>query len=252
MGEKVEGESLFAWLVMLFLPEECYVKFFEEFNFFDVPCLKIALSKGLGYGIIVGSLLVKIPQIIKIVSSKSGEGISLLGVLLELTAISATWSYSVANSFPFSTWGEALFLAAQTSAIGFLCLLFSDKQAQAFGFVVSYAVIMGILLSGVTPMNVLAFLQASNIFLILSAKLVQAQTNYSNGHTGQLSAITVFLLTSGAYARIFTTIQETGDLLTVAVYIVSALANSLILVQVLYYWNATIVYLDKQKGKKKY
>ncbi|KAJ8031173.1 Mannose-P-dolichol utilization defect 1 protein [Holothuria leucospilota] len=246
-----ERESLFMWLMMLFLPEECYVEFFEEFNFFDVSCWKIALSKGLGYYAIIGSLLVKIPQIIKIVNSKSGEGISLLGVFLELTAVSALWAYAVANSYPFSTYGDAMFLVVQTLTIGFLCQWFNDKHGQAFGFVGVYALVMWFLLSGMTPMPVLATLQGSNIFLILVAKLSQAQTNYRNGHTGQLSAITVFLLTTCVYARIFTTIQETGDLLTVSVYIVAALANSLILVQVLYYWDATITYLDKQERKKK-
>ncbi|PIK37806.1 putative mannose-P-dolichol utilization defect 1 protein [Apostichopus japonicus] len=212
--EEVVRDSMFAWLVMLVLPETCYVEFFENFNFLDVPCLKIAISKGLGIGIILGSVLVKIPQIVKIAGSRSAEGISLLGVILELIAISATWAYSVANAYPFSAWGEALFLAIQTSTIGFMCLVFSGKQTSAFGFLGVYAGIMWFLLSGMTPMNVLASLQASNIFLVVSSKLIQAQTNYRNGHTGQLSGITVFLLTAGSYARIFTTIQETGDTLT--------------------------------------
>ena len=47
--------------------------------------------------------------------------------------------------------------------------------------------------------------------MIVVGKLIQAVTNYKNGHTGQLSAITVFLLTAGSLARIFTSIQETGD-----------------------------------------
>ena len=47
--------------------------------------------------------------------------------------------------------------------------------------------------------------------MIVVGKLIQAATNYKNGHTGQLSAITVFLLTAGSLARIFTSIQETGD-----------------------------------------
>ena len=47
--------------------------------------------------------------------------------------------------------------------------------------------------------------------MIVVGKLIQAATNYKNGHTGQLSAITVFLLTLGSLARIFTSIQDTGD-----------------------------------------
>lgn len=41
----------------------------------------------------------------------------------------------------------------------------------------------------------------------LLLQLLQAATNYRNGHTGQLSAITVFMLFGGALARIFTSVQ---------------------------------------------
>lgn len=71
----------------------------------------------------------------------------------------------------YRAWGEALFLAIQTSTIGFMCLVFSGKQTSALGFLGVYAGIMWFLLSGMTPMNVLASLQASNIFLVVSSKV---------------------------------------------------------------------------------
>ena len=43
--------------------------------------------------------------------------------------------------------------------------------------------------------------------MIVVGKLIQAISNFRQGHTGQLSAITVFLLTAGSLARIFTSIQ---------------------------------------------
>ena len=61
------------------------------------------------------------------------------------------------------------------------------------------------------PEEVLWYGQAANIPMIVIGKLIQAITNFKNGHTGQLSAITVFLLTLGSLARIFTSIQDTGD-----------------------------------------
>ena len=64
---------------------------------------------------------------------------------------------------------------------------------------------------GLIPNDILWYGQAANIPLIVVGKLIQAATNYKNGHTGQLSAITVFLLTLGSLARIFTSIQDTGD-----------------------------------------
>lgn len=67
----------------------------------SVPCFKTTLSKGLGIGIIAGSILVKVPQILKILNGKSAEGISIYGVFLELFAITANFSYSYVMNFPF-------------------------------------------------------------------------------------------------------------------------------------------------------
>ncbi len=43
--------------------------------------------------------------------------------------------------------------------------------------------------------------------MVVVGKMIQAISNYRQGHTGQLSAITVFLLAAGSLARIFTSIQ---------------------------------------------
>lgn len=46
-------------------------------------------------------LLVRLPQILKLMGAKSAEGLSFNAVLLELLAISGTMAYSIANKFPF-------------------------------------------------------------------------------------------------------------------------------------------------------
>ena len=70
-------------------------------------------------------------------------------------------------------------------------------------------------------------------------QMIQAVSNYRKGSTGQLSAITVFLLLGGALARIFTSIQETGDMMLIVTYIVSTTANAVIAGQMLYYWKSS-------------
>ena len=70
-------------------------------SLFSVPCLKILLSKGLGLGIVAGSLLVKLPQVFKLLGAKSAEGLSLQSVMLELVALTGTVVYSITNNFPF-------------------------------------------------------------------------------------------------------------------------------------------------------
>ena len=77
----------------------------------------MAVSKGLGLGIVVGSSLVKLPQVnfgtiilvdnncelkvLKIAKSGSAEGISLTGTLLELAAITVSGAYNYSQGFPF-------------------------------------------------------------------------------------------------------------------------------------------------------
>ncbi|KAI8498869.1 Mannose-P-dolichol utilization defect 1 protein [Branchiostoma belcheri] len=231
-----------AWLesLLLFLiPHSCIEELLVNFNIFHVECLKILISKVLGYGIILGSSIVKVPQVIKIVLARSAEGISIYGVLLELTAITNTLAYSYANKYPFSAYGEALFMLFQTAAIAFMVLYFQGKHAAAVGFLGCYAAILSYLLSGMAPMSLLATLHASGMPVVLVSKMIQAIANYRQGHTGQLSAITVFLLTLGSVARIFTSYQETGDSLLIMTYVVSSAANALIALQMVWYWNVS-------------
>nr|XP_022341380.1 mannose-P-dolichol utilization defect 1 protein-like [Crassostrea virginica] len=223
-------------------PQPCYDEYFVKFNFFHTQCFSIVLSKVLGYGIILGAVMVKLPQIMKIVNAGSGQGISLIAVMCELFAISATTTYGYAMSFPFSSYGEGLFLTIQTSLIGFLILFFGGNAVGAFSFGAVYIGIMGYLLSGLCPLSVLGALQSINIPIVILSKMLQAVTNYRNGGTGQLSVVTVFLLFAGSLARVFTSIQETGDNLIIVTFIVSTVFNGVIFAQILYYWN--------QKSKK--
>ncbi|XP_003466300.1 mannose-P-dolichol utilization defect 1 protein isoform X2 [Cavia porcellus] len=224
-------------LVPVLLPEKCYDQLFVQWDLLHVPCLKILLSKGLGLAIVAGSLLVKLPQILKILGAKSAEGLSLQSAVLELVALTGTVVYSVANSFLFSSWGEALFLMLQTITICFLIMHFRGQTGKGAAFLACYALSLLVLLSPLTPLAVVTLLQASNVPAVVVGKLLQAATNYRNGHTGQLSAITVFLLFGGSLTRIFTSIQETGDPLMAGVFVVASLCNGLIAAQVLFYWN---------------
>ncbi|XP_039355847.1 mannose-P-dolichol utilization defect 1 protein isoform X2 [Mauremys reevesii] len=93
--------ALQGLLVPHLLPERCYDELFLRFNLLHVPCLKILISKGLGLAIVAGSLMVKLPQLFKILGARSAVGLSVQAVLLELLAITGTMVYSLAHGFPF-------------------------------------------------------------------------------------------------------------------------------------------------------
>jgi mannose-P-dolichol utilization defect protein 1 len=75
-------------------------------------------------------------------------------------------------------------------------------------------------------------------------QLIQTFTNYKNQGTGQLSAITCFMLFFGALARVFTTIQETGDGILLITFLCTSTLNGIIAGQVVWYWNS-----DKHKKR---
>ncbi|CAG2121919.1 unnamed protein product [Medioppia subpectinata] len=215
------------------------------------PCLTTIVSKTLGYGIIMGSTLVKLPQLLKIWGAGSGEGISFAGVVLELIAMTFSAAYAFANHFPFSAWGECLFLMLVTALIASLVLNYQRNQLSALAFIGSYVTLTYVLMSGLTPMSVLWSLQAVNLPLAISGKMFQAFVNLRNGNTGQLSAITAVLIFLGAFARIFTSLQETGDLLVVWTFTAASVANFILLAQIFYYWEQTNQYLNALQKKKK-
>lgn len=228
---------------MLYLMDEkCYDKYFIDFDLLDGDCFRALLSKGLGLGIIAGSVLVKVPQITKILANKSARGISLFSVCLDLFAITIHMAYSFVNGFPFSAWGDTAFLALQTAIIAMLVLFYGGSSARSVAFAIGYSTLVYVLLGGLTPLNYLLIAQGFNVPILLLGKLSQAFANYRNGSTGQLSAVTCFMLLAGSLARIFTSIQETGDQMMIITYGSSSFANLVIALQVLYYWNS-----DKQK-----
>uniref|UniRef100_A0A8C4MMR9 Mannose-P-dolichol utilization defect 1 n=1 Tax=Equus asinus asinus TaxID=83772 RepID=A0A8C4MMR9_EQUAS len=129
MAAEADG-ALKRLLVPLLLPEKCYDQIFVQWDLLHVPCLKILLSKVLGLSLVAGSLLVKLPQVFKILGAKSAEGLSLQSVMLELVALTGTMVYSITNIFPFSSWGEALFLMLQTITICFLILHYRGQTVK--------------------------------------------------------------------------------------------------------------------------
>lgn len=213
-------------------------------------CFKALLSKVLGYGIVAGSIFVKVPQILKLLSNKSGAGINIFSVFLELTAITLNLSYNFVKGFPFSAWGDVSFLAIQTAIIAALVLNYNGSLVKAVAFLFTYAIVAYGLMGGMTPVDVLWSLQVVNIPVLIAGKMSQAYTNYSNGNTGQLSAVTVFALFFGSLARVFTSIQETGDSLIIITYILSTLSNGVIVAQMLYYWEAGVGKKPAPKSKQ--
>lgn len=90
--------------------EECYDRFL---NFdLDPDCIKFTISKGIGLGIILGSLAFKLPQILKILALRSADGISQWSLYVESFASICTFGNSRRLGMSLFTYGESGLIAA--------------------------------------------------------------------------------------------------------------------------------------------
>jgi len=223
--------------------QRCYATLIENLDIYDVDCLRLSLSKGLGLAIVVGGSIMKVPQLMLIISARSARGLSLPAYVLETLAYAITSAYSFRNNFPFSTYGENLFLAVQNIFITFLIICYpspslrhaqntTSRLAAAFLTTISTCIALYTL-----PKEPLALLQLATLPLSLFSKVPQIRQNARAGSTGQLSAFAVISQIAGCLARLFTTATEVGDNLVAAGFALALVLNVVLGVQMWMYWG---------------
>jgi mannose-P-dolichol utilization defect protein 1 len=170
----------------------CYKTLLLDIDPSNTECLKLAISKGLGIGIIGASSVVKVPQLLKLINSQSAEGLSFLSYLLESSSYLISLAYNVRHGFPFSTFGETALILVQNIAIASLVLKYSGNSIGIAGWV------GGLIAAGSALFNPqwvgderLSLLQATAGVLGVASKVPQILTIWSEGGTGQLSAFAV-------------------------------------------------------------
>ncbi|BEI81806.1 hypothetical protein CcaverHIS002_0209660 [Cutaneotrichosporon cavernicola] len=245
---------------------KCYNSLVYDFNITDVECLKYALSKGLGFGIVLGGSIVKVPQIMKIVRSGSARGLSLSAYILETASYAISLAYASRSRFPFSTYGENFFITIQNIIITLMILHYNKPKGSTyaglgrslssshtatrrrvvFGAAIIAASCLYLWNETLCPMSILAILQACTIPLSLLSKAPQILENHTNRSTGNLSAFAVFSALLGCLARLFTTKQEVNDPLIFWGFAGAALLNFVLVLQMLMFWRTT----DEQFGSK--
>ena len=175
------------------LGAHCYKTLILDIDpFTSPPCLKLFISKALGVGIISASSIVKIPQILKLATSRSAAGVSFLSYFLETCGFVASLAYNARQGFPFSTYGETALIAVQNAVICVLVLHFRGRDRVAGGFVAALGAGLWALMSeGVVGARELGYVQAVAGNLGVASKVPQIWTVWREGGTGQLSAFAV-------------------------------------------------------------
>ncbi|KAL8767295.1 MAG: hypothetical protein Q9209_006133 [Squamulea sp. 1 TL-2023] len=225
------------------LTPSCYNQLLLQLDLHG-PCLSLLISKLLGLAIITFSSIVKIPQILKLLSSHSASGISFLSYLLETSSYLVTLVYSARQGFPFTAYGETALIAVQNCVICVLVLVFGSSEggkgyATASAFVAGVAAgVWALQDEGVVDMKMLGWLQAGAGVMGVASKVPQIWVNWREGGTGVLSAFTVFTYLAGSLSRIFTTLQEVDDKMILYGFVAGFALNAVLAAQVVYYWRS--------------
>lgn len=206
------------------------------------------IAKLLGYAVIVGASVVKIPQIVRLIKAGSARGIAASTYIIENIAYTICASYYMNNGYPFSTYGENIFLLLQGYVLVLLVFKFNCHLGPQFYLAaIAFTLFVMVLFTNVVGMQVLALLQGCSVPLTAASRVPQILTNFKNRSTGELSILTGALVFLGNTARVFTTFQEIDDLMALLPVMSSFVLNGTILLQIiLYYGSDTKATKDKK------
>nr|AGC14730.1 hypothetical protein [Lentinula edodes] len=195
------------------IDEKCYVKLIEQLDFSDIECLKLALSKGLGIGIVIGGSIVKVPQI----------------------------ALSESLHSRFLEGPNNLFLGVQNTIVSLLIILHGDapnpsRRTGNLGILTGFFVASISALYSMSLEN-LGYLQLATLPLSLFSKIPQITANYKAKSTGQLSAFAVLSQIIGCAVRVYTTSTEVGDPVVQAGFGLALFLNVILGIQMMSYWG---------------
>ena len=181
-----------------------------------------------------------------VLSARSARGISLSSYAIETFCYLVTCAYSHRNEFPFSTYGENVFLGLQNIMITILIIYFPSstlrRSASApsnlpkvVGAAIAAVALVAALVS--LPKGTIGFLQMTTLPLGLFSKLPQIAQNHRAKSTGQLSTFAVVAQILGCLARLFTTATEVKDTLVFASFFLALVLNIVLGIQVWMYYG---------------
>lgn len=209
-------------------------------------------------GIVGGAVMVKVPQIRRIVSKRSVAGLRPQMFLAEVLGGAVAAAHLAAQGLALAAYAELYFILAQNLIILALIASFrsdsrdsDDAKGEGAGgdgprkkssttpasttTAVALVALFASLASGVFPPSALARMYEGTTAVLVAGRVPQIVANFRAKSTGELSPATQALMSLGSLARVFTTAQEGADARTVGAYAVSAGMNWVILAQMVWY-----------------
>ena len=203
--------------------------------------------QSLGYGVVVGSTMLKVPQIANVVLSGSARGLAPASLESTVVGFTIVLAYCIQRGLPFSSYGEAAFLLAQDLLLLGMVYAYNRTSALRVGAqLAAYLAFVFCLVQGILSLSAVNLLYDFHILVFIFARLPQIYKNYSSGSTGELSVISCGLLLVGNAVRIFTSRTEGSTSMLVG-HLIGGALNLTILLQIFYYWPVKRVGKEKKR-----
>ena len=195
-----------------------------------------SVAETLGYLIGAASILLYTPIAIRIIRTKSADGLTISTWWLKLTSFTCTDVYNIRNNIPFSAFSETLVITFEAALVLALVTYYQTRID------ITTFVLMGMYLTITTwALNEasdewISIAQILATVLNTSALLPQLKQNFDRQSSGDYSPITASLASVGCTVRLFTTMElANGDPLILMNYGVALLLNLSVLFQVVYF-----------------
>lgn len=222
--------------VFFLFSRKCFEEHFAKGDFLNVPCLKVTISKLLGFGIIAGACVVQVPQILRVIKARSAR-VSRISTYLGLVGYVLQTVYHLYNGSPFSAYGETVIVGVQSLAMMLLLWRFDFPGTVHVGAVVAAlaAVAQGSIMAGADPSQ-RVHLQSAVTLLFIVARATQIIDCLRMGGTGDLAFLTLFMQFAGAAARVFTSsVELKGKPEVFWSFAISAALNGVLVLQYVLY-----------------
>jgi len=195
--------------------------------------------------------MLKVPQIMTMITKKTAVGLSFPSMLSEILLLVISIGYNLHYGYALTTYAESAIILVQNFVILYLAFKFHQVSFVQFaiGFLAGLSLLAAYVLD-LVPEQIYLSNQLIICGLVLGARLPQILANYRNKSTGVLSLVSNLMSTAGVYARVFTTLVEVPDKLVLFNALLGAVLNTTVLLQIIFYSKNTAKIVEKEKANK--
>ncbi|KAG8042617.1 hypothetical protein G9C98_005251 [Cotesia typhae] len=180
--------------------------------------------------------ILKVPQILNLLAVKSAKGMSILGLMLELTSYTVTTCYNYTNGYSLLSYLEYPIILIQEYILIYLVLKYLKMINKLTIAIAScYFVVGTCILVGIIPKVILTFLTPMGTPISASSKIVQLLAIVRSKNSESVSILTWFISAFTNMTRIFTIWVDSADLLLLGNFIISTVLSLSVMLSAVYY-----------------